>query len=169
MIDINNLYNDLPNTKLILSNPQKQYIETITCAKEFKGKINFNTLSEISFKIYEYSDGVRNEIFDLIEEMRLVELVGVAWFQIQSASETQDKDNSTVYKQVKCLTLENELIGKQIDNIVGVYAIYDPTDAEHSLLHIIEKYCNWSIGHVSNQIISKWRTFNIDSEKFIIY
>ena len=165
MIDINNLYNDLPNTKLILANPQKQYIDTITCAKEVKGKLNFSTLSEVSFKIYEYSDGIRNEMFDLIEEMRLVELVGVAWFQIQSASETQDKDNSTVYKQVKCLTLENELIGKQIDNIIGVYALYDVTDIEYSLLHIVERYCNWSIGHVSNELKSKWRTFNIDSEK----
>jgi hypothetical protein len=94
--------------------------------------------------------------------MRLIEMQYVAWFQIKSADETQ---GDVSYKEVQCMSLEDELIDKPIYAIDGVFSLYDSSDQEHSLLHIIPKYCNWTVGYVSNSLLSKWRTFKVDSEK----
>ena len=158
-------YKRLKQSKLFLKNPQGNDIGWLSGIKELKLKVYFNSVSEMSFKVYEYEDGIQNQYYDLIEILRLIEMQYIAVFQIQTVEEINGEDIPISYKQVTCKTLENELINKYIDNIEGVFSLYDITDQDHSLLHIIPKYCSWTIGHVDSELLSKWRTFSIDSSE----
>jgi hypothetical protein len=62
-------YNRIKPNRLILANPQGNDIGILTGVKEFKVKEYTNSIDEISFKIYEYEDGVRNDLYDSIEEI----------------------------------------------------------------------------------------------------
>lgn len=156
-------YNKINQSKLFLANPQKKYINILSGVKDLKLTINFNKISEFSFKIYEYDNGIKNSLYDKVINKRLIELQYIGWFQIQNIRESNNGIVS--YKEVECLSLENELVGKRIYDINGVFALYDFSDQENSLLHIISKETGWKIGHVDNELLTKWRTFSIDSAK----
>jgi hypothetical protein len=160
-----NLNDELVQPKLILANPQKNKMGIISGVEDLVIKPYFNSISEMSFKLYEYSDGVKNKYYDKIVTMRLIEVQYMAWFQIRKVIVKQDENSSALYKEITCLSLENELIYKRVDNISGVFALYDITDIEHSLLHIVANSCSWTIGHVDADLLTLWRTFDIDSEK----
>lgn len=153
--------NKLTQSKMFLANPQKNYIGIISGAKDLNYSLKFSNMYEISFKIYNSKNGVKNKYYDKIIEKRLVEVQNVGWFQIQNVNETDDGLIS--YKEVALLALENELIGKRIFDISGVYSLYDITDTENSLLQIISKESGWSIAHVDNNLKTKCRTLSIDS------
>jgi hypothetical protein len=157
-------YNKLKQGKLFLANPQKKYIGVLGGVKQLKFAKSFNNMDEISFSIYKTENELINPFYDKIEEKRLIEFrPHMGWFQIQTVSEKND--GLIPYKEISCLSLENELIGKSIYDINGVYSLYDIATPETSLLHIISQQTGWRIGHVDNALTSKWRTFSIDSEK----
>lgn len=151
-------YKKLKQSLMFLANPQKEYIGGISDAENLRLTINFNDISKASFKIYESS-----ELYSKVEKKRLVEIQHVAWFQIENV--TERNDGLVAYKEVECFTLENELIGKRVDDIKGTFALYNILEPEYSLLHIISSASGWNIGHVDNELIGKWRTFSIDTEK----
>jgi hypothetical protein len=165
MILSKDTYGNLKDSQLFLANPQGNYIGVLNGVKDLKFIVNANSLSELSFNIYEYEDGERNEYYDLILDKRLIELQYIGWFQIQEPLETHDEDSSVMYKNVTCFTIENELINKIVDNIVGVYSLYDVANQDKSLLHIIMKYCNWKVNHIDPELLGKYRNFSIDSSR----
>jgi len=154
---------NLVQNRVFLANPQKRYIGELSGVKEFSPSLNFNNMHEASFKIYEYENGERNEYYDDIIAKKLVEIQYVGWFEITSVNEGQDENSSFEYKQISCLSLENKLVDKNIDDINGVFALYDMSDTDNSLLHIISKLTNWKIGHLDNNLLGKKRTFAIDN------
>lgn len=153
--------NRLTQSKMFLANPQKNYIGVISGAKDLNYSLKFNNMYKVSFKIYKSENGVTNKYYDKIIEKRLIEVQYIGWFQIQGVSEVDD--GLAPYKEVELLALENELIGKRIFDISGVYSLYDITDTENSLLHIISKESGWSIAHVDDNLKTKFRTFSVDS------
>ena len=154
----------LVQPKLILANPQKRKIGLISGAIDLEVNLYFNSISELTFKIYQYSDGIKNEYYDKIVPMRLIEARYMMWFQIRKVETKQDENSKAIYKEVTCLSLENELIYKKIYDISGTFALFSVTDTEYSLLHIIAQSCSWGVGHVDASLIDLWRTFDIDSE-----
>ena len=157
------LYKRLKQSKVFLANPQKSYIGLLSGIKNVRITPCFNTLSEIHFTIYEEENGEKNKYYDKIKEKRLIEVQYIGWFEIQEPNEKND--GLVAYKEVSCLSLENILIGKKIHDVDGVFALYDVTDTEHSLMHIISKESGWGIGHIDNELLGKWRTFSIDSSQ----
>ena len=156
-------YNNLKQSKMFLANPQKNYIGTVINAQNIKLKQVLNNLFELDFILYEKVNGEFTENYNKYVKPRLIEVQNLGWFQIVEASEKFDDSSQETYKAVKCLMLENALIYRKIHNISGTFGLYDVTDIEHSLLHIISKEVKWDIGHVSNSLLTKFRTFNIDS------
>ena len=157
------LYKRLKQSKVFLANPQKSYIGLLSGIKNVRITPCFNTLSEIHFTIYEEENGEKNKYYDKIKEKRLIEVQYIGWFEIQEPNEKND--GLVAYKEVSCLSLENTLIGKKIHDVDGIFALYDVTDTEHSLMHIISKESGWGIGHIDNELLGKWRTFSIDSSQ----
>lgn len=153
----------LRQNQIFLANPQKDYIGVLTSAKNIKVTLFMNDLNTASFRIYKFENNIENKNYTELEIKRLVEIRYIGWFQISNVKEHDDGMYS--YKDITCIALENELTGKRIDDIKGVFALYDITDTEHSLLHIITRQTDWKIGHVDNELVEKWRTFSIDSNK----
>ncbi|MDR2277388.1 MAG: hypothetical protein LBE23_05975, partial [Vagococcus sp.] len=151
-------YKNLKQSLMLLANPQKEYIGAIHGVESLSLSINFNDISKATFKLYESSD-----LYNKIENKRLIEIQYVAWFQVENV--TEHSDGLVTYKEVECLTLENELVGKRVDDINGTFALYDVIEPEYSLLHIISAASGWNIGHVDNDLIGKWRTFSLDTDK----
>ena len=166
MIFTYDIYNRIKQCQIRLGNPQQHYIKNgiISNAKNLKLNLKFNNISEATFNLYEYEDGVRNELYDLIEPKRLVDIYPIGWFQIDEPPETFLDNDLVPYKSIKCLSLENQLVGKRIDDITGVFSIYNPSDTEHSILHIVSSLTGWSISHVDSDILGLWRNFNVDTD-----
>lgn len=163
MIFTYDMYNNLKQSKAFLANPNKKYIGTLYNAKNEELLIKFNDISEVTFTIHEKENGEHYPHYNDIQELKLVEIQYVAWFRISEVNEVNDGVDN--YKEVKCETLEIELTGKRVDDINGVFALYNYGDQEHSLLHICTNGTGWSIGHVDNELIDIWRTFSIDTSK----
>lgn len=156
-------YNRLKQSRMFLANPQKTYIGVVQNAHNVKLKRILNNLYELEFVIYEKINGEYTENYDKYIKPRLIEVQDIGWFQIVSTSEKCDDSSNETYKTIKCYMLENVLIYRKIHNITGTFALYDISDREHSLLHIISNEVKWGIGHVSNSLLGLYRTFDIDS------
>ncbi len=154
---------NLKQSKMFLYSSKTKPIGILSGACNVKLEQNFHKLFELNFKIYKNINNEENEFYDSVIKSKLIEVQYINWFQILSAVEKYDDNSKETYKEVKCCPLENMLIYRKVDDIVGVFGLYDVTDTSKSLLHIISAECGWSIGHVSNELLSKYRTFDINS------
>lgn len=155
-------YDKLYNPWIVLGTPNKEEIGFVRIEKSVSVVLNFNDISEANFKVPKYINGSENKYYDLVESLKLVQIQYLGWFQLDVV---EIGDGLYTYKQCKCYSLENELISKKVFAINGVFDLYNIEQQDISLLHIISKYCNWSIGHVDNELIGKARTFDIDSQQ----
>ena len=154
---------NLKQSKMFLYSSKTKPIGILSGACNVKLEQNFHKLFELNFKIYKNINNEENEFYDSVIKSKLIEVQYINWFQILSAVEKYDDNSKETYKEVKCCPLENMLIYRKVDDIVGVFGLYDITDTSKSLLHIISAECGWSIGHVSNELLTKYRTFDINS------
>lgn len=151
---------------LLLANPQKTYKNNgvIPYVKDLNLVKKFNNIWELTFKVYEYEDGIKNEIYDYLESKRLIEVRNIGWFQIDEFPEDFLDNDPVPHKTVKCLSMENQLVNKRIDAINGTYSLYDVSNTEFSLLHIVHDLCGWNIGHIDSELLSLYRTFQVDTD-----
>lgn len=130
-------------------------------AKDRTLSIGLNELSELTFEIPKYIN--HKEVapyYEAIKTKRIVSLEDVGRFIITNVTTTTD--GITEIKQVTCKGLEFELSNKNLDILEGTYALYNPSNQEKSLLHIVLKYAsNWSISEVDSELWDIWRTFDI--------
>lgn len=149
---------------LQLAKPQKDYYTVLTGVKSFKPKLYLNNICEASFRVYEYENNVRNELYDELEETQLIEAIDyeVEWFQIAKVDEKKD-DVPVAYKDITCNSLEDELIAKTVYNLNGVYKLYNLEDTTKSIMHIITNDISWNIGYISSSLAGLYRTLSIDS------
>jgi len=154
-------YKKLKAPKIFLAKPSKEYIGILHTTLP-NGKLRFNDISEMNFTIYSHIDGLPNLYYDQVNQMKLVEIQYVGWFHIALVDETEDGINS--YKEVTVKSLECELNKKKVYDINGVFKLFDTNDSDNSLMHIVTNETNWSIGHIDNSLLTKSRTFSIDSD-----
>ena len=147
--------------------------------RNFEGTFKWVDYSEISFDI---DRKVNNEItgetivnpyYDWTDGLRLVEVEGFGFFQLQDPQEESDGIRES--KTMSAYSLEYDLSNRYLDtfyinkgvagSIDGVQ-LYNPNDTEHSLLHLViaEKAPDWSIGHVDAELATQRRFFEIDRE-----
>lgn len=171
--------------KLFLCETDKSKIcELHTTA--MNGSFKFNAYSELEFTVgrtYEdFMSGEQkvNPFYNKIEALRLVELDGFGFFEIQDPELVSN--GIMECKNVVAHSLEYNLSQKYLDNLninTGelnslevVYAedeknivpitFYNISNPKLSLLHIIlEKIYGWSIGHVDDSLKTMSRTFEI--------
>lgn len=152
--------------QLFLAKPQKDYYSVLRGVKDFKSKLYLNNICNISFRVYEYENGERNELYDELEDTQLIQALDyeAEWFQIASVNERKD-DIPVAYKDISCNSLEDELITKTVYDINGVFSLYNIEDTTKSLMHIITNNTSWNIGYVNPQISTLYRTLSIDSSR----
>lgn len=148
-----------------------------------QGTFKFNAYSEISFTVGRvYTNTVTgktslNPFYDKIEALRLIELEGFGYFEIQDpeivSDGTQEVKNISAYSLEYTLSqkyLEEFNVNTGDSNSIEVdskgtiipVTLYNPSRPELSLLHItLEKIYGWKIGHVDVSLQTMSRTFEI--------
>jgi len=147
---------------IILTNPDKTEIFSLGLAYETKLSKKFNALSEFSFVFPKSIDGgITNlEGYEYIKNKRLILLEGFGYFQITNAQE--DSEGDTPVMIVECKSLESELIQKRITNYGGTLKLYDIISPEGTILqNMIELAPNYSVGTISAELLTRYRTFNV--------
>lgn len=144
-----------------------------------KGTFKWNAYSEISFDIdRDYCDINTGEIivnpyYDRVEALRLVEVEGFGFFQLQDPE--IDSDGIKEIKSINANSLEYDLSQRYLENFIinkgmagsiDEVQLYNQNDPEHSLLNLViaEKAPDWKIGHVDASLATQRRFFEIDRE-----
>lgn len=156
-----------------LAKPDKTYIGVIK-TQNLVTPLVFNGISEASFKINKYENNKLVNYYDDVELLKLIELPNIGWFQITNV--TTNGDGYNELKEVKALSLENELTSKLLTSFgsMGVesdenggldrYYLFNSNDEAHSIFHIIfEQAPTWSAGFVDESLLVETRAFNNDS------
>lgn len=157
---------------------------------DFSGTFKWNAYSEIEFSVdreycdVNYGDTLINPYYDLVEGLRLVEVEGFGYFQLQDPNiesdgikETKNINANSLEYDLSNRYLENFVVNMGTDNSVEVNAdgtvtpvvLYNISDPAHSLLHLVlEKAPDWHIGYVDTVEIegiafnNQQRSFEID-------
>lgn len=142
-----------------------------------KGIFKWNSYHEITFDVHRtQTDSLTgaeyiNPYFDLAEGLRVVNLEGFGYFQIQDPSNNlngfEDVKSLTAYSREYELSqkyLENFIINKGTTGSMDGIQLYNATDPTHSLLNltIMEKFPDWKIGHVDDKLATQRRSFEED-------
>ena len=149
------------------------------------GAFKFNSYSELEFTVGRtYIDMITgdtkvNPFYDKIEALRLVNLNGFGYFEIQdpeiASNGLKEEKIITAYSLEYSLSqkyIENLNVNTgELDSIEVIYSedgkitpvtLYNQNNKHLSLLHIIlEKAYGWSIGHVDDSLKTMSRTFEI--------
>lgn len=147
---------------IILCNPNKEELFSLSLAYDTEFTIRFNGISEFSFtypKTINFGETVL-EAYEYIKNKRLVRVEGYGYFQIVSSPESLD--GATPIKKIKCESLEVELISKRLVAYGGTKPLWNPLSPEGTVLNdMIALAPNWSINHVDVELLTAYRTFNI--------
>ena len=110
-------YPEIPS--IILCNPNKEELYSLSAAYNTIMSPKFNSLGEFSFTFPKSIDNENTEIeaYDYLQNKRLVFVSGYGYFIIVDSSE--DLTGSVPIKQVSCQALESELINKRITSYGG--------------------------------------------------
>ena len=98
-----------------LCNPNKEEMYALGGISERQYSPRFNTIDELSFKADEYVDETLMPYYDYLVHRRLVKVEDIGYFMITGVSE--EGDGITKYKEVKCQSLEVDLMGKKLSLI----------------------------------------------------
>ena len=166
-------FSQLEKPTVTLAKPDKRYIGFLK-NYDLKTELYFNSISQATFTVHKYENGIKTPHYDEIEVLKLVEIKYVGWFQITQINKVGDGDNER--KEVTALSLENELchillysfgeMGIKTDEDGGqdMYCLYNPSDKEHSILHIIMGISPiWTVGHIDEEVATSYHSFTEDS------
>jgi len=148
----------------ILCNPNKEELFALGAIIERKYSAKFNALSELSFKAYEYVDDILMPYYDHLRHKRLVYVENIGYFMITDVSEKGDGVEK--YKEIKCQSLEVEFASRNLAKFERTSVLlYNAVDPEGTILgDIIDYMPDWTIGDVSGELLSKYRSFNISDK-----
>ena len=155
---------DLHETPILtLKNIAGTELQTLGYAKNVAASLHFNEISELTFELPEFVDGVKTPHYDDVVGMRLIDLAGVGQFKLVNPSES--KDGVKTIKSCKAYSLEYEFVEKKISLEEDTYELSDGLAEENTLLGIIlEKMPSWRKGTVSPTLIGKYRTFETSAQ-----
>lgn len=112
MINSFNRYNQIEIPFMILCNPDKSELDTISLATEKRLSLKYNALSEFSFSIASKTDNETPiSCYSLIESKRIIYIENIGYFRIDEVGE--DDDGLKKIKNVVCHQLEVELVQKK--------------------------------------------------------
>lgn len=117
---------------------------------------------EPSTAVFQYPkrvDGARTPFFDELVKDKLVDIAPYGLFVISGTNDTSNGVKKV--KEVSLYSLEYELAAKQAVFAEGTYNLWNPADAENTVLGmVLENSMHWKVGYVSPALIGRYRTFD---------
>ena len=168
MILTRDFYDNIEVPAYVLCKLNGERIGEIPCLEK---KMSLNELNEITFSTSKENDGIQNELYGQVTEMKMVNIEDQYRFLITSVQEDDDgvnpKKNVTAQGLEVLLGqryLEEFYINNGEDYGINNVQLYNANDATHSLLNLVldEKCPDWSIGHVDLELAAKQRYFEIE-------
>lgn len=166
-------YDKINTPKVFLSYPNRKLICQLN-AKKLSTQPKISGFSSISFKVYQYKDGVQNRGYDDITIGKYIFVDNIGWFRIDTIKKNIDSVSPGL--DITCYDLSKELtqtyltsfgsMGTDTDAQGGLdrYALYDANDQTHSIAHIfMAKNPGWTFSHIDDAISKNHRSFNNDS------
>lgn len=148
---------------LILKNAGDLPLGVLGFAKSVSFDIKYNEISTLEFELPAYVDGVEVPYYDDVVGLRIVEVQNVGQFKLINPTETGNGIKRE--KQCKANSLEHEFTQKKISIPSGTYKFYNGRQGEDTVLGmILELMPAWSIGTISDSLLNKYRTFEVNNE-----
>jgi hypothetical protein len=147
---------------IILCNPNRDELVSLSLCYDTNLKLRFNAISEFSFRYPESIDGGETilEAFSLLQNKRLVKIEGYGYYQITNAQKSLD--GSVPVMDVSCESQEIELIQKKVNSYGGTKPLYNVLSPDGTVLQDMLDLCpNWSVGTVDAELLTLYRTFDI--------
>lgn len=160
-------YGRVEQPVLTLKTPDGRVLSTVSNYYGLKPTFRFNDVSEVEFSVPAFYEGEKNNGYDDLIGLRLVEIEPFGDFILVNPVINNEGGRKET-KTCKVYSLEYKFNYKQIDIPTGTYNFYNPVDNEDTIMQIIvEKMPDWSIGQVDSKLIGRWRTFdNVDENLY---
>lgn len=144
---------------LILKNADGTPIQTLGYAFNLKADIRYNEVSTITFDLPAYVDGEKTPHYDDVIGMRVIDMQG--WGQFILVNPETSNNGVKEVKSCKAYSLEYELTYKQTYFEEATYNFWNPLAPDNTVLGmLLADSPSWSIGHVDEELIGKYRTFS---------
>lgn len=152
--------NELPEQPdLLLQTLSDKNIGFLQGVSNLRFDIGYSELSEISFTIPYFFNGVVNPLYKDTIGYKIVYTKNYGIYVITNPEITGDGINEE--KNVHGYSIEKLFERKDFFLSEGVYNFYDPLNSEDTVLGmLISLDKNWEIGYVSPTLINKYRTFD---------
>lgn len=148
--------------RLVLRNLDGTAIQVLGCAQGLKAELNYNEVSTITFEVPRFVDGEATPDYDLIVGTRIVDLIG--WGQFILSNPETVNDGIDEIKSCKAYSLEYEFTKKKLSLPSGTYCFWNPAAPDETVLGIILEYMpSWSVGDVDEELLGKYRTFDVSN------
>lgn len=150
----------------ILRDMDGKALKPLTHALNPTGTFAYTNTSEISFNYPNQADDQILEEYDLLTDMRILDVRGYGQFVLKNPKETDDG----VFKIKEChfYSLEYEFTNKTITLEEGTYNFWNPLAPNGTIMGmILSEMPSWSIDSISTKLIGKYRTFNIDNQNIL--
>ena len=126
-------------------------------------EINYSSLSQISFDVARWSDGVEDPIYDKLTGYKLIYTDALGIYVLQRP-ETSGDGMSEV-KHITAYSLEQLREGKLLYLEEGTYNFWNPVAKENTILYrILELFNGWEVGEVDPRFVGMYRTFDSYNE-----
>lgn len=173
MIKIDYINGTVEDFTVVLSNRNLDKQGQILNVQEFRYKGNLATAQEISFFIYKYVDGIKEKLWDNINNLKIVWVKELNMFfetRISIAESTNTVKKITGISlgeaELSQIQIRNTEINSEVDIARPDYVIttfYNPDNSEASLLNRIISFApHYKIKYVDKSLWNIQRTFSID-------
>ena len=163
------IFNNLTPPAYILTKANNDRIHTLNCTKK-NYSFRFNTPDIVQFTAYMLIDNMKNPAYDSITEGQFIEVDGFGRFIISSVK-IGSEGKEFEYKDCEAIGIETMLGQKYLElftinmgtteSLDGV-KFYNLANPDKSLLHLVlEKFPDWTIGHVDTALMTVERCFEI--------
>lgn len=150
---------------LVLKNADGTPKQTLGYAFNLSAEIHYNEMSTVLFDLPAFVDGKKTPHYDDVIGMRIVDMRG--WGQFILMNPETENDGIKAIKHCKAYSLEYELTYKQVFFPEGTYNLWNPLAPDNTVLGmILADFPSWSVGHVDESLIGKYRTFSEDGTNF---
>lgn len=167
IIDLNTI-KQLKDLTMYISKHDMEIYNCINKPSNCKATFNLNQYSEITFDINDIDD---QNVFDDLDTNSRIYIDGLGWWV--AASPSYSSEEGVRKKSCKLYSIEYDLSTRNLNNFyinTGEYGsinevrFYDETTPSKSLMHLIlDKFPEWSIGTIHEELVNKERTFSVES------
>lgn len=146
---------------LVLKTLNGQILQTLGYAYNLKCSFHYNEVSEISFDVPAFVNGMFVPNYDKIVGMTIIDMIGYGQFIL--CNPVVNKTGIEEIKHCKAYSLEYEFTRRKMSLESGTYNFWNPVAQSNTILGIIREYMpDWTIGTVDSSLIGKYRTFEED-------